>query len=134
MALLKGVAEIKFLGNSSLKLVIDSMTALASVLALNAALGSVTFVFTEGAAVSIRTVTCLSFLLRTQTIISAEVWQRAFTRDATDIGCFIFTPFASKQSLRVEDVSRSSTVTETAAARSKAIVLLYGAAGVELKR
>ena len=48
MALLKGVAEIKLLGNSSLKLVIDSMTALASVLALNAALGSVTFVFTEG--------------------------------------------------------------------------------------
>lgn len=48
MALLKGIAEIKFLGDSSLKLVIDSMTALASVLALKATLGSVTFVFTEG--------------------------------------------------------------------------------------
>ena len=72
----------------------------------------------------IRTVTCLSLLLGTCTIISAEVWQRAFTRDATDIGCFIFTPLASKQSFRVKDVGRSSTVTETAAARSKAVVLL----------
>ena len=47
--LLEGVAEIKFLGNASLKLVVDSMTALASVLALKAALGSVSLVLTEGA-------------------------------------------------------------------------------------
>ena len=45
--------------------VIQAMTAVTSIFALKAALWSVPLVFTEGAAVAIRTVTCLSFFLRT---------------------------------------------------------------------
>ena len=63
--LLKGITEVKFLGNSSLPFVIQAMTAVTSIFALKAALWSVPLVFTEGAAVAIRTVTCLSFFLRT---------------------------------------------------------------------
>ena len=63
--LLKGITEVKFLGNSSLKFVIHAMPARPSIFALKAALWSVPLVFTEGTAVAIRTVTCLSFFLRT---------------------------------------------------------------------
>jgi len=47
MPLHERIAKIKLLRDTALKLVVDSMAALASILALKAALGRLSFVFAE---------------------------------------------------------------------------------------
>jgi len=130
VTLLERVTEIKLFSNSSFELVVDSVAALAPILTLKAALGSLSFVLAERTREPIRTIAALSFLLGAFAIVGAEMREFAFAGDATNLGCLVLTPLTSEQMLRIKKVSGSSAVAEAPAASSKAVVLLEARSSV----